>query len=62
MRVHTPSEHTFDGKAYAMEVQFEHARVVDGIIQYPFFLEFFFWSFEHARVVDGIIPLLFILY
>jgi carbonic anhydrase len=30
MRVHTPSEHTFDGKAYAMEVQFEHARFVHG--------------------------------
>ena len=23
MRVHTPSEHTFDGVEYAMEIQFE---------------------------------------
>jgi len=30
MRVHTPSEHTFDGEAYPLEVQFEHSRTVDG--------------------------------
>ena len=30
MRVHTPSEHTFDGNPFAMEIQFEHSRVHDG--------------------------------
>jgi carbonic anhydrase len=30
VRVHTPSEHTFDGKHFAMEVQFEHVCIGAG--------------------------------
>jgi len=54
MRVHTPSEHTFDGIKYAMEIQFEHSGMLNGEKTYMVVSVFLHEGAESPRFVRKI--------